>query len=63
MSRVRLVAAVVHLELVADDGEMLRPLEVGALRVPAGEWPPDLDRVIRGIQRQLDDGQQEGAAQ
>lgn len=60
--RVRLVAAVVHLELVADDGEVLRPLEVGAVRVPAAEWPPDLDRLIGGVQRQLDENG-EGAPQ
>jgi hypothetical protein len=54
MARVRLVAATVHLTAVADDGETLHPLQLEPLVVPAAAWPPDLDAVLAGVQRQLD---------
>jgi hypothetical protein len=54
MTRARLVAVTVHLTAVADDGETLHPLQLEPLVVPAAAWPPDLDAVLAGVQRQLD---------
>lgn len=36
--RVRLVAVVVHVEAVADDGEHLTPLPIDPVRVHAADW-------------------------
>lgn len=51
---VRLVAFALQLELVADDGETLAPLDVAPVRYPAAAWPPDLHALIDQVQRQID---------
>lgn len=52
--RVRLVSVVVQLNLVADDGNVLEPLNVQPIQVPAKEWPNwDVARVIAEAQNQL----------
>lgn len=53
--RVRLVGVVVSLEVVADDGATLHPIELQPLRVPATEWAGfDIDTALAQVQAQLD---------
>lgn len=55
MNRVRLVGALVQLELVVDDGDILTPLRVEPLRLaPAelAEW--SAETAIADAQRQID---------
>lgn len=54
---VRLVSVVVQLNLVADDGDVLEPLNVQPIQVPAKEWPNwDVNQVIAEAQNQLTAG-------
>jgi hypothetical protein len=53
--RVRLVAAVVQLNVVVDDGELLRPLQVAPMAVAAVDWPDfSLDAILADLQGQLE---------
>lgn len=52
--RVRLVTVAVHLEVVADDGEHLHPVETQTIRIAASEWPNwHLDVALAQLQEQL----------
>ena len=52
--RIRPVAVVVQLEVVADDGETLHPVETQAVRIAASEWPNwHLDIALAQLQEQL----------
>lgn len=52
--RVRLVSVAVQLEVVADDGETLHPIETQAVRVPASEWGNwHLDAALAQLQEQI----------
>lgn len=57
MNKVRLVAFVLQLEIVTDDGDMLAPMETPSIRFPAAAWPPDIDTLVEKFQRQVDAGQ------
>lgn len=52
--RARFVGAVVHLHLVADDGETLEPIPLDPLTVPAPAWPPDVAGIVAELDRRLD---------
>lgn len=53
--RARLVGVVISLEVVADDGDTLHPIELQPLRVPASEWAGfDIDITLAQVQAQLD---------
>jgi len=53
--RARLVGVVVSLEVVADDGEVLHPIELQPVRVPASEWSGfDVNEALAQVQTQLD---------
>jgi hypothetical protein len=53
--RARLVGVVVSLEVVADDGVMLHPIDLQPIRVPANEWSGfSLDVALAQIQAQLE---------
>jgi hypothetical protein len=55
--RARLVTATVQLQIVADDGETLHPLQIAPIQVAASEWPTfDLNAQVADVQRQLDQG-------
>lgn len=55
--RARLVAVVVSLEVVADDGVTLHTIELQPIRVPATEWSQfSLDVALAQLQAQLDEG-------
>jgi hypothetical protein len=52
--RARLVSVAVQLEVVADDGETLHPVETQAIRIPISDWSNwDLDVALAQIQEQL----------
>jgi hypothetical protein len=52
--RVRLVSVVVQLEVVADDGDTLHPVETQGVRVPASEWHNwHLDMALAQLQEQI----------
>lgn len=52
--QVRLVSVVVQLEVVADDGETLHPVETQGVRVPASEWGKwHLDVALAQLQEQI----------
>lgn len=52
--RARLVSVSVQLNVVADDGETLHPLQVAPVQVVANDWKHfDLDAQIADIQAQL----------
>jgi hypothetical protein len=51
--KVRLVRAVVQLDLVSDDGDALRPIEIQPITVPGSEWPLDLDKVLATVAEQI----------
>jgi hypothetical protein len=54
--RARLVGVVVSLEVVADDGATLYPVELQPLRVPAADWPSfDIAATLAQVQARLDD--------
>lgn len=44
--RLRLVAVHVQLDVVADDGVDLEPVQTPSVTVPAKAWPPDLDAIM-----------------
>ena len=50
---VRLVRAVIQLDLVIDDGTTLTPVEVQPITVPGADWPLDLDRVLAKVAEEL----------
>lgn len=52
--RIRLVAVTLQLDVVADDGVDLQPLQAPAIVVPAKLWPPDLDAVLADLQARFD---------
>jgi hypothetical protein len=57
--RARLVTATVQLQVVADDGTTLHPLQIAPIQVAASEWPTfNLDAQLADVQRQLDQGAQ-----
>lgn len=50
----RLVSVAVQLDVVADDGETLHPVETQAIRIPASEWPNfHIDVALAQLQEQL----------
>jgi hypothetical protein len=50
----RLVSVTLQLEVVADDGETLHPIETKPIRIPAGDWPNfRTDVALAQIQEQL----------
>jgi hypothetical protein len=52
--RVRLVSVTVQLEVVADDGEILHPVEVQPFRVAAADWPGwSMDDALAELQGQV----------
>lgn len=51
--RVRIVACVVHLQAVTDDGTWLEPVDVPAAMVPARNWPPTLEQLEAHVYEQL----------
>jgi len=51
--KIRLVRAVIQLDLVSDDGEQLRPVEIQPITVPGAEWPLDLDRIMANVAAQV----------
>jgi hypothetical protein len=53
--RVRLVSVTIQLEVVADDGSTLHPIETQPVRIPAAAWPnwSILDAVDQ-LQEQVD---------
>jgi len=52
--RVRLVAVEIHLEVVADDGVTLHPVQTPTQRYAAAEWPDfDLARVLAQIEAEV----------
>lgn len=51
--RVRLVRAVIQLDVVSDDGDHLRPVDVQPITIPGAEWPLDLDRVLTSVADQI----------
>lgn len=54
-SRVRLLAVTVVLEAVADDGEMLHPIDTRPIRVPAAEWSEfSLDVILGQLQSEIE---------
>jgi hypothetical protein len=55
-ARVRLVGAVVNLQLVVDDGETLDPLRIDPIQVAPKEWPLDVEAVISQVEAQLQGG-------
>jgi hypothetical protein len=58
-SRARLVSVTVQLQVVADDGSTLHPLQVAPISVSAGDWPTfDVDAQMADVQRQLDQREQ-----
>lgn len=55
--KARLVSVTVQLNVVADDGTMLHPLQIAPVNVAAAEWPTFvLDAQLADVQRQLDQG-------
>lgn len=53
--RARLVGVVLQLEVVADDGTTLHPIELQPMRVAAADWPGfALEDALAQIQAQLD---------
>lgn len=52
--RLRPISVTVQLEVVADDGENLHPVETQAVRIAASEWPNwHLDVALAQLQGQL----------
>jgi hypothetical protein len=52
--RARLVSVTVQLEVVADDGDTLHPVELQPTRIPAADWPLwHADVALAQIQEQL----------
>lgn len=50
----RLVTVEIHLDVVADDGVTLWPVQVPPRRINAADWPAfDLDRVLAQITAEL----------
>jgi hypothetical protein len=54
--KIRLVRAVITLDLVTDDGEHLRPVEIQPIVVPGSDWPLDLGAVLTKVADELADG-------
>jgi hypothetical protein len=55
--KARLVSVTVQLNVVADDGDVLHPLQIAPVNVAAAEWPTFLlDGQLADVQRQLDQG-------
>ncbi len=53
--RIRLVGVIVQLEVVADDGTTLHPVEVQPFRVAATDWPTwSIDDALVDLQEQVD---------
>ncbi len=53
--RARLVSVTVGLEVVADDGETLHPMELQSARIPASDWRNwNVDAALAQVQAQLD---------
>jgi hypothetical protein len=52
--RVRLVSVTVQLEVVADDGDTLHPIETQPVRIPASDWPNyHTDIALAQLQEQI----------
>lgn len=59
--RARLVSVTVQLHVVADDGEVLHPLQVAPIEVVAGNWSSfRVEDQISDVQRQLDERSPKG---
>jgi hypothetical protein len=55
--KARLVSVTLQLEIVADDGDMLHPLNLAPVKVRSAEWPTfTLEAQLADVQRQLDQG-------
>lgn len=55
--RARLVSVTVQINAVADDGDVLHPLQIAPVNVAASEWPAFvLEAQLADVQRQLDQG-------
>jgi hypothetical protein len=55
--KARLVSVTVQLNVVADDGATLHPLQIAPVNVTAADWPTFmLDAQLADVQRQLDQG-------
>lgn len=55
--KARLVSVTVQLNVVADDGDTLHPLQIAPVNVTAADWPTFvLDAQLADVQRQLDQG-------
>jgi hypothetical protein len=55
--KARLVSVTLQLEVVADDGDVLHPLNLAPVKVRSAEWPTfDLNAQLADVQRQLDQG-------
>jgi hypothetical protein len=53
--RARLIAVQLGLEIVADDGTTLHPVETRTIRIPASEWPAwDLEVALAQVQAQIE---------
>lgn len=53
--RARAIAVTFTVEVVADDGEQLHPIETRPMRLPASDWQHwHLDIALAQIQEQLD---------
>jgi len=50
---VRLVRALIQLDLVIDDGTALTPIEIQPITVPGADWPLDLDTVLKKVAEEL----------
>lgn len=60
--KARLVSVTVQINAVADDGDVLHPLQIAPVNVAAGEWPSFvLDAQLADVQRQLDQGSRLGS--
>lgn len=54
--RVRLIAVTLQLQVVADDGDTLNPLQVQPITVVAKDWETfSLEAQVADLQRQLDE--------